>query len=153
MDTQLLNSLADHQHKVREILARTHPLLDEEQACPDAMAVSRLRWELVRALAAYQQFKHRSIFDPMIMRGSPQLKRMSEVMKAACIAIGEDYTRHVQHWGTRGTSGHWPEYRQAALAMRERLNKHLDREEREVASLILADTGTRGTVPVAAQRR
>ncbi|SEM90879.1 hypothetical protein SAMN05192583_1483 [Sphingomonas gellani] len=135
MDAHLLDILADHQQRVRAIIAQAAPTLDMREPA-DPMAISRLRWELVRALNAYQQFKHRSIFDPVIAGRCPRTRAMGEALKADCLAIGADYTQFVQHWTRLGTAGHWSDYREAAFAMRRRIGQHLDREQQKVAALI-----------------
>jgi hypothetical protein len=145
VDRLLLDRLREHQRTAEAIIDRATPLLQPE-ATPDPAALGRLRWEMARALTAYQQFKHRSIFDPAIERGGPDLQRMSEALKADCTAIGDEFNAYVRHWGAQGSADNWVAYRRAALTMIGRVRRHLAREERTVTSLLRA--AQLGAVPV-----
>ena len=131
----LVERLVEHQRTIAAIAERALPLLAVDSQ-PDPMALSRLRWELVRAMTAYQHFKHREIFDPAIKRGTGHLQHMAEVMKTDCVALGDEFTRYVQHWSSVGTADRWHEYRQDALAMSTRLRRHVEREGQAISAML-----------------
>jgi hypothetical protein len=145
VDRVLLERLTEHQQMIGDITGRAQALL-QEKVQPDPMALSRLRWELMRAMTAYQQFKHREIFDPAIKRGEVNLQRMATAMKTECIAIGDALTRYVQHWSSTGTADRWPEYRAAAMDMSTRLRQHVEREGQAIPAMLRDARAGRSTV-------
>ena len=65
-DTRLMR-LEEHQATIHDILRRGERMLRAPER--DATALARTRWELARAILAYQGFKHHEIFDPVARRG------------------------------------------------------------------------------------
>lgn len=131
----LLERLHQHQETVLAIMRGAEPLMTDP-ALRDIAGLARARWALVRALLAYQRFKHAEIFDPAIARCLLIEATRAERMKRACLAVGEEFRVHVGKWSGRDVAGEWAEYQPAALRMMKRLREHVARERAEVALLV-----------------
>jgi hypothetical protein len=123
-----------HQTVVRDLLARKEALIRASQG--DAEALSRLRWELIRAFMAYQMFKHREIFDAAASGGTPDQVVLAKRLKVDCIAMGAAHREYTQTWSLTDVADRWPEYQSAALAMIETLRVHLAAERRETQAIM-----------------
>jgi hypothetical protein len=131
----LLGRLHQHQDGILAIMRGAEPLL-ADPALRDVAALARSRWALMRALTAYQLFKHGEIFDPAIARQVLGDNARAERLKHACLAIGEDFRGHVAKWSGSDVTGEWSSYQPAALAMIARLRAHVARERGEIEMLL-----------------
>lgn len=144
-DQQRVDRLLEHQAGIRANMDRAARLL-AIGGTPDMAALARLRWELVRLLAAYQMFKHREIFDPHIAGGAADRVRTARALKADCLALGEEVRRFVtQH--SSGAVESPDVYRAEALAFIARLRGHLDYEQSASAALLGCDPRARRFIP------
>lgn len=133
-DRRALVRLDEHQSAILTLLRDEEAMLTDERR--DVAGLARARWTMMRALTAYQLFKHREIFDPAIAGKVLRDGLKAERMKAACIAIGDDFRDHVQRWSGSDVAGDWSRYQPAALTMVKRLRAHVARERVDVASLL-----------------
>ncbi|MGP7795687.1 hypothetical protein [Sphingomonas sp. CLY1604] len=144
-DQQQVDRLLEHQAGIRANMDRAARLLAIGGA-PDMAGLARLRWELVRLLAAYQMFKHREIFDPHIAGGSADRARTARALKVDCLALGEEVRRFVARHSSGAVES--PEvYRAEALAFIARMRGHLDYERRAAAALLACDAPGRPIIP------
>ena len=132
MRRRLLERLEEHQRGILTIMDAGEAMIG---AC-DVSGIARIRWTLVRALTAYQLFKHRDIFDPAIAGERRADSLRAERLKMACLTLGDDFRGFVQKWGSADVAGQWPLYEKAALAMTGRIRSHIARERAEVALLL-----------------
>ena len=131
----VLMRLDAHQEAVLAIVRGAEPLL-RDASLRDVAALARLRWALMRALTAYQHFKHNEIFDPAIARRLSIEAATATRMKRACLAMSEAFRDYVATWSARDVAGEWAAYQPAALAMIDRLKAHVARERSEIAALV-----------------
>lgn len=131
---QRLTRLDEHQSAILDILRRSERLLKAPER--DAPALARERWELARALLAYQGFVNREVFDPLIASGGPRRAPVARRLKADCAAAGEAFRAHVAKWSAAGVLDRWAEYQPATLALIARLRDQLARERRDGAALL-----------------
>ena len=131
----LLVRLHQHQEVVLTIMREAAPLLASTSP-RDVAALARARWALMRGLIAYQHFKHRELFDPVIARRVLGEAARAERMKCACVAIADDFRTHLTKWSARDVAAEWADYRPAALRMAVRLRDHIARERREIAAML-----------------
>ena len=131
----LLDRLHQHQEGILGIMRGAEPLLTDP-SLRDVAALARSRWALMRALTAYQHFKHGEIFDPVIARRLLGDDGRAERLKRACLAISEDFRGHVAKWSACDVTGEWAQYQPAGLAMIARLRAHIARERGEVEVLL-----------------
>lgn len=130
----LLARFAEHQATLHDILGRGERLLGER----DAVALARTRWELARAVMAYQGFKHREIFDPVARGPDAERARVARRLKAACVEAGETFRAYVAKWSSADVIGRWDEYHPAAHALIADLRAHMAREKDEAEALLRA---------------
>lgn len=134
----MLEHLKDHQDKILSIMAGVEKLL-VSGSIADARTLSAMRWELTRAMTAYQHFKHREIFQPLIDRGTSQQAWAARALMNNCIKAGNECRAHVAKWSGDGISD-WDDYRRAALTFIARVRRYMATEAREVAGLASAET-------------
>lgn len=133
----LLDRLRYHQDAILAIMRDAEPLL-ADPARRDVPQLARARWTLVRALTAYQLFKHNEIFDPVTARRLPGDVARAARMKQACTDMGEEFRRYVSKWSGCDVAGEWTTYQPAALAMIGRLREHIAREQADVTAMLAA---------------
>ena len=131
----LLERLQEHQDGILTIMQGAEPMLNDP-ASRDVTGLARARWTLMRALTAYQLFKHREIFDPAISRQLLGEAGRAERMKRACTVAGDAFRAHVTAWSGTDVAGRWAEYQPAALAVMAKLRQHIATERREIAALL-----------------
>lgn len=131
----LLARLHQHQDGILAIMRGAEPLL-RDPTLRDVAGLVRARWAVMRALTAYQLFKHQEIFDPAIQGRLLGGVERAERMKRACVAISEDFRGYVSKWSGSDVSGEWAAYQPSALAMLQRLRDHIARERADVAHLL-----------------
>lgn len=129
-----LAQLDAHQAVILEMLKRGEGLLNAPER--DAGALARTRWELVRALMAYQRFKHSEIFDPVAAKGCTDEARLARRLKSDCLQMGEAFRAYVATWSSRSVLECWAEYHPAALALVARIRDHMATERRETGRLL-----------------
>lgn len=127
--------LQQHQREIEASLREGQALLADGNAL-QLKAIALVRWQLMRALRAYQLFKHTEIFNPIIASGAPSRAREAEELKQRCIVIGEAYREHVQRWSLSGPAHSWPDYLKETQEIIRRIRAHLDQETLGVAALI-----------------
>ena len=132
----LLARLDQHQAKTLAIISRGDVLLAAD-AIPDPGLLDQSRTELTDVLSAYQMFKHRELFDPIIQDGPLDKARLAGQMKAECIALGEEYGAHVARCANLDIPAHWDSYRPAVLRLLARIRTHIMRERWIAASLLI----------------
>jgi hypothetical protein len=133
--TRAIELLGEHQRKVRELLRQTHEVLTPGQ--PETFAaVATLRWQIMRALRAYQLFKHHEIFDPLVTSGNAPTKAAATVLKEQCLAIGKDYAGFVERWSSGAATADWTRYATEAKKVVRRIDQHLINEQDKVRLLI-----------------
>lgn len=132
-DTRLAR-LDAHQTTIHDILRRGERMLRAPER--DAAALARARWELARAILAYQGFKHHEIFDPIARRGPAVRADAARRLKAACVATGDAFRAYVARWSAVSVLDRWDEYQPAALALIAGIRDHLGRERREAEALL-----------------
>lgn len=126
--------LVRHQDRLHEILNEGRALLGSGGK-DDVARLGRLRWELVRALRAYQLFKHLEIFGRAVSCGSPEDAALARAMRGRCDAIGEAFTAFTSRWSGTDIVREWTRYQPAALELNARMAAHLAREREEAARL------------------
>lgn len=129
-----LTRLDEHQATILAILQRGERLLKAPER--DAPALARARWELARALMAYQGFKHRELFDPVAATGCPRRAPLARRLKGDCQAMGESFRAYVAKWSAVSVLDCWAEYQPAASRLIAQIRDHLARERRETAGLL-----------------
>ncbi|HEX8382854.1 MAG TPA: hypothetical protein VF592_05700 [Sphingomonas sp.] len=129
-----LKRLDEHQAAIHALVRRGERLLGA--ADHDAPELARGRWELARAIMAYQGFKHREIFDPITARGTADQARTARRLKAKCVARGDAFRAYVAKWSAVSVLDRWDEYRPAAIAMIAEIKEQLTRERGEAAMLL-----------------
>jgi predicted RNase H-like nuclease (RuvC/YqgF family) len=97
----------------------------------------------MRALRAYQLFKHVEVFDPIIASQCPKRAREAEELKRKCIEIGQQYEEHVRRWTLTGPAHSWPRYLGDAEHIIGRLRAHLAEEAKRIDQLIAGLQRTR----------
>ena len=132
-DTRLMR-LEEHQATIHDILRRGERVLRAPER--DATALARTRWELARAILAYQGFKHHEIFDPVARRGPAARADAARRLKAACVASGDAFRAYVARWSAVSVVDRWDEYQPAAFALIAGIRDHLARERREAGELL-----------------
>lgn len=132
-DTRLTR-LDEHQATILDITRRGERMLHAPDR--DAAGLARARWELARAILAYQGFKHREIFDPVAARGSPQQAAAARRLKAECTTTGDRFRAYVSTWSSVSVLDRWEEYQAAALRLIADLREQLARERREAEMLL-----------------
>lgn len=132
--TDRLAQLDAHQATIAAIMREAGKMLRSPDR--DAAGLSRKRWEVTRALMAYQGFKHREIFDPIVAKGAPDEARAARRLKADCIAMGDTVRAYVAHWSAVSVADCWDEYQPAATALIATLRDHMTRERRDAAQLL-----------------
>lgn len=133
-NAQAYDRLVDYQSRIVTCIDGAVELLalDPEAA---RMPLARIRWTMVRILREYQLFKHREIFDPVIVRDdrySPIARRLKE----ACLAAADQHLTFVARWNAGDVAARWHEYRPAMAARSAQLRRDIARERREVATLL-----------------
>ncbi len=126
--------LDEHQAIIHDILRRGERMLRAPDR--DAAGLARARWELARAIMAYQGFKHHEIFDPIARRDAPDRAEAARRLKAECVATGDAFRTYVARWTKVSVIDHWHEYHPAAMALLAGIKDHLARERREAAALL-----------------
>lgn len=129
-----LSRLAEHQATILDILERGERLLRSADRDPQALA--RTRWELARAVMAYQGFKHREIFDPIAREADAKRAGTARRLKAACVSSGETFRAYVARWSSVDVLGCWDEYQRAAHKLIADLRAGLAQEKREAEALL-----------------
>lgn len=129
-----LARLDEHQATIHAILRRGERLLRSPDR--DAAALARTRWELARAVMAYQGFKHRDLFDPIAAAAEPARARVAQRLKAECVSSGETFRAHVAKWSAGSVLDRWDEYQAAALRLIADLRAGMTRERREAEALL-----------------
>lgn len=129
-----LTRLEEYQATILGILQRGERLLNATER--DAAALARTRWELARAMLAYQGFKHRELFDPITASGCPRRAPLARRLKNDCLAMGEAFRAYVAKWSAVSVLDCWAEYQPAALRLITQIRDHLARERRETAALL-----------------
>jgi hypothetical protein len=132
-DTRLVR-LEEHQTTIHDILRRGERMLRAPDR--DAAGLARTRWELARAILAYQGFKHHEIFDPVARRGPAGYADAARLLKAACVASGDAFRAYVARWSAVSVLDRWDEYQPAALALIAGIRDDLARERREAGALL-----------------
>ena len=129
-----LARLDEHQATILDIVRRGERMLHGPDR--DAAGLARARWELARAIMAYQGFKHREIFDPVAEAGDAGRAHAARRLKADCIAVGEGFRAYVARWSAVSVLDRWDEYHAAALKLIADIRGHLLRERADAAALL-----------------
>lgn len=129
-----LARLDEHQATILDIMRRGERMLRAPDR--DAAGLARGRWELARALLAYQGFKHREIFDPIAGLGAPGHADTARRLKVECVATGDAFRAYIARWSAVSVLDRWDEYQPAALALIAGIREQLARERREAAALL-----------------
>lgn len=132
---QVVAHLQHHHREIETSLREGQALLDDGDAS-QLKAIALVRWQLMRALRAYQLFKHTEIFNPIIASGALPRAREAEDLKQRCILIGEAYQEHVKQWSLSGPAHSWPTYIKEAQEIIRRIRTHLNEETLSVEALI-----------------
>jgi len=104
-----------HRDGVISTLNRARPHLNHgyTDAWPE---LELLRHELSQRMQAFQVFKHRELFDPLI-RGHGGQGVIGLQLKTDCIKLGADYSDFQRRWLKAEVEARWPEYRLSAIVM------------------------------------
>lgn len=137
-----LSRLGEYQRRIAHIIVAARDALAGDSASGQK-TVAGARWELVRILREYQLFKHTEIFDPLIAYGDSVRATNASRLKTRCIDLGQSYGDHVQRWSLQAPMNAWDDYRDEALTMIERINRHLGDEAEQVARLLVGVGRTR----------
>lgn len=129
-----LARLDEHQATIHDVLRRGERLLRSPDH--DAAAIARTRWELARAVMAYQGFKHRELFDPIAATGDPARAATARRLKAACVSSGEAFRAYLAKWSVGDVLDRWDEYQPAALRLIADLRAQLAREKYDAEALL-----------------
>ena len=112
--------------------------------------MGKLRVDQGVAMASYQLFVHRQVFEPLTRNGTPAQAEAAKRLKVECVIFSGTFCRYVQDWSKRDTATHWHEYLPAALGMVAAIRSHIARVRDEIAPTF--DAGVTGAVPVKAAR-
>ena len=96
-----VDRLMEHPSAILAIIDRSEAMVATADTF-DGAALARSRWELTRALTAYQLFKDREIFEPALRTGAPAQQALAAGMKDQCVALGDEFRDYVARWGRRG---------------------------------------------------
>lgn len=120
------------------VLAALDHALGLAQSPPEAVRVelAKARWDLVRQARAYQHFKHREIFDPGILSGTPEQALAAQRMKDACLLAGATIEEHAVEWMGKDLVAEWPAYRAALQTLATAMCSHIAGERGEIAALL-----------------
>lgn len=130
-----LARLDEHQATILNIVHRGERMLNAPER--DAAALARTRWELARAVLAYQGFKHRELFDPASASDDPRRATTARRLKAECAAAGDSFRAYVTRWSAVSVLDRWAEYQPAALRLIADIRTQLTRERHEAAALLV----------------
>lgn len=135
----LYDRLVVQQDRALAIIGEARPMLMGGLEGYDAAKMATGRWQLARVLTEYHVLKHREIFDPAIADGNPERAALARQLKAACIAVGEEFRAYVTRWSPVDKAAMWPEYRLTTLNLMSRLCDHIARERLTVQRLLAHD--------------
>jgi len=108
-------------------------VLDDRAERIDLLTARRVA--LCEHFGRYQQFKHGSIFDPVVRHGRASSRIVARTMKLDCMALGERFGGYHARWlGMRRAD--WPHYRKDMLATVDMLSVHLRDELRAMRQLL-----------------
>ena len=130
-----LERLHGHQSEILSIMSGAEPLLSDP-AKRDVAALARARWNLVRALTAYQLFKRHEVFDPLLAKARPADAYRLLRMRRACTDLGDAFRGHVQKWSGRNVDAESAAYQSDAAAMLARIRAHVALEREQVGPLL-----------------
>ena len=130
----------DHRDGVISTLNRARPHLNRGYA--DAWPELQLfRQELSQRMQAFQVFKHRELFDPLIRTRSEQ-GEIGRQLKTDCIKLGTDYGDFQRRWSKADVETRWPEYRLSAIVMMTTIRTAIAGQDESVRKLeILVKNG------------
>lgn len=131
--SRALEGLYRQQSDILDIMRGAEAMLCD--TC-DVAGLARQRWALMRALTAYQLFKHREIFDPALAQATPATAHRLVRMKRACLDLGDAFRGHVQRWSGSDVKAQWATYQPSALAIITRIRAHIAREREEISALL-----------------
>lgn len=143
----MLQTLIDHQERIGACIGRGEALL-RNSTTPDIRMLATQRWELTRLLTAYRLFKHTELFNRATARGSQEAVLLAGQMRSRCDAISADLETYVRRWQAACVTKEWAAYKHAALAMADRLRRHLRREREDAGRLCQAAKGVIRTATV-----
>lgn len=127
----------DHFHRLHNdvitLLDRARPHLNGRDAGSWA-ALAPFRGELGAALQALQVYKHREIFEPIVMEGGERAV-IAKQLKVACIQLGLDYETYKRTWVTADIDARWAEYRLAGLAMMRQIRERMAEQDAAIEQL------------------
>lgn len=132
--SELIIQFRAYQEKAVRLMASGERMLNAGDT-RDLAGLSIVRWELIQLLRQYQAFKNREIYDPAIANENDLERQLAQLMKNKCLAIEDEFRAHVIRWNG-STEVQWVDYRLAALAMREKLLRHLDDEHTGIKRLL-----------------
>ncbi len=140
----LISSPLDHFHRLHNdvlgLLDRARPHLNGRDA-GSWTALAPFRDELGAALQALQVYKHREIFEPILLEGGERAV-IAKQLKVACIQLGLDYQAYKREWVSADIDARWAEYRLAGLAMMRQIRERM--AEQDVAIQRLFPPSARG---------
>ena len=90
----------------------------------------------MRALTAYQLFKQREVFDPLLARAAPADAHRLLRMKRASVDMCDAFRGNVQRWSAADVDAVWATYQPSAMAMIARIREHLASERDAVRGLL-----------------
>ena len=120
-------------HDRVDALAREAETLLREGSKAGLPRVAKLRVDQGLAMAAYQLFVHRELFEPLIRTGSPPQIEGAKALKVECVVLSGTFCRHAQYWSKRDPGDEWDDYRAAALSMIAAIRGHIARVQHELA--------------------
>jgi hypothetical protein len=140
LEHTVLQRLAEHQARARELTDRAWELVQQIEP-GDAATLAMLRWQMVREMAAYESFKQTQVYDPLIASCEGANKLAVQKLKQDCLDLSAAFRGYVGKWSSVDKVGHWPEYRQAALDIIQRLRRQMSEESAVVARLAARPCG------------
>jgi hypothetical protein len=124
-----------HEHRmgILAMLDGARPLLNDGYAQLEGR-LTPFRTELSARMQAFQLYKHKTIFDPILASDSPD-RALVEKLKVDCIMLGHEYDAYRQRWAKSDIERDWKEFRLSALAMMTAIRKSLGEQDAAIRAL------------------
>ena len=113
------------QGRLLDIMKAAGPLFSSSPANANLEALQHLRAEMAEALANYQEFVHRDIFEHAASEGTADELSDALDLRLSCIQLQRDYAYFCSQWARKNALGSWMEYRLGAVRMMKQVRDHV----------------------------
>ncbi len=128
----MLTTLRTYHDRVEAIAAEAERLI-REQGQAALPRIVKLRVDQGVAMASYQLFVHREVFEPFTRHGTPAQADAAKRLKVELVLFSGSFCHYLQHWSRRDVAAEWGAYRAAALEMIAAIRAHIARVQVELA--------------------